>query len=1650
LEKELWSIFRLAAAATPSLILVVDGLDEMEDVEDAVYELFARLATISSDATQNGHRFKCIISSRPLQAPFPSDLSVFDIDSDHNSNDVSMVITASMDASSLFGRLKSEDKILISEKLNSGARGMFLWADLMLRDLQRQKSLDRMLQVLENTPKELEDLYLALFKSIDVHNEDSRRILLWLWASRRPLMLGELKDILETDEDTGQPNLRLTDVSEDILELCGPLVKVQNGTVQFAHLSVSQFMTKSIFAEKFGWTLRDGHQEIAKRSLVYLSFPVEGNTIGERETLHLRPDMTLRDSYDDLCGRHGLLDYAIRFWAYHLKNCLYESDETTLAENFTEWAAIFPRDQALAWIEDILWAEQEVPKNLVELHELATKLRMVVFHKDHMEVIQSSISLAKAKQELLDYVSASQLFRACWKQCRSLVGDHSPVTYDCAQSLIQNLEYQGRGRETEDVYHWKWKTREEDLGPLDECCIELAGQMAWMYHRHGDNESAIKVYRETWTLLTKEFGLLDERSIIAAGYVARTLENSNMPVESQVVYEEVWDAARQTLSASSELYLSTGINVAHAMETNSSFEEAEKLLLYIQSNAKFVADETESFIGEQRIGLELVKFYGRRSENHKALGAIERQLINIKEFFTNRNIVPNPSLELVQELGQEMGRFNKWQDAADLLDIIWQYRRKTCGDSSLAAVAASYRLAQILGATDRSAKEDVLKRSFEFCAAPEWTGESAVRSGVHLGIFYQSQNRLADASQTWSRMLTNMWPEIMSDETGQLPEQFREEAITTARRLSGVYEKQGKITDAKAILEKVFKSCKLSLGLMDSVTSASALQVAQFLESKSLLKDAERIYNEVWQVTSQKLGASNLRAIEAATNLAKFYQKNYNTFSKAANLYSDILRILTTDWGKTHSRTIETSLSVASIFEKQKFYRKAEMIYSSLWTLFKDPQRAIGPGLISSHGVVHFLYDRLLHLYSRDPSSDKTNALVAEYPHVCTNYYGPSDAKTLKAYLRLGKYLEQQGDIDAAIELYAEILREGNPNNIESSPSLAQQITARLLKIYGKFPSHPLTVEAYILRAWQRERGPKGHNGTNTYFKKLIAYYKNGHIQGEVLKTCLDLLIADWEEKKQKAITPECYWIVEDIAQIYVVLDREDGVRNVCQELFDLSRSPDHERKELSEKAVARLKDIYRQSNMDPKEVYLLALRSELNGVRIGLSKGSPTRNHSNAIFYLPWDPSDRWREEWENWNREYPAHETTTKLGLRLADRISVTTSPGQDFRAYVLQQVWQNNAEAFGLTNARTVAIGMKVAANCQHPGQEVKVYQHILGAFTGGEENMERIDVEDCMKNLATAYCKVGQLQEARDIFDRLANGTPPETQEALEKLAELASTIRRALELCQNSDDDAANDIRRQSVHIMQQIIETLLRDAKFSRHMLIATTRNLRTALAEDDRYGEIEEIYLNIWNRRDSTSSWRFWEFSGIARDLSEMYFATNRQQEAIDLMTMVARHDELEYGVEGQTVNSYDMLSSFHSARHEYQASLGIHEKLLDVLPKSSRYWTRELNLRGRALQRLGRWQEATSLYIDLWRECQKTYGTWVTTRTGNIRQWNKIKQWVEDAEGGIESDEGIWKISDKLKKITNAIDMRENNIKSTFVEVLEKTSEPFETRLE
>jgi hypothetical protein len=55
-----------------------------------------------------------------------------------------------------------------------------------------------------------------------------------------------------------------------------------------------------------------------------------------------------------------------------------------------------------------------------------------------------------------------------------------------------------------------------------------------------------------------------------------------------------------------------------------------------------------------------------------------------------------------------------------------------------------------------------------------------------------------------------------------------------------------------------------------------------------------------------------------------------------------------------------------------------------------------------------------------------------------------------------------------------------------------------------------------------------------------------------------------------------------------------------------------------------------------------------------------------------------------------------------------------------------------------------------------------------------------------------------------------------------------------------------------------------------------------------------------------------------------------------------------------------------------------------------------------------------------------------------------------VEDAEGGIESDEGIWKISDKLKKITNAIDMRENNIKSTFVEVLEKTSEPFETRLE
>ncbi|TGJ88629.1 hypothetical protein E0Z10_g27 [Xylaria hypoxylon] len=93
----------------------------------------------------------------------------------------------------------------VRQKVLDGAAGIFLWAQLLLDQMEGKD--DRQIhQVLANPPEKLDDMIYSVFSRISQDDEVDKptvnRLLAWVAFAKRPLSFGELDVILRSDFDT--------------------------------------------------------------------------------------------------------------------------------------------------------------------------------------------------------------------------------------------------------------------------------------------------------------------------------------------------------------------------------------------------------------------------------------------------------------------------------------------------------------------------------------------------------------------------------------------------------------------------------------------------------------------------------------------------------------------------------------------------------------------------------------------------------------------------------------------------------------------------------------------------------------------------------------------------------------------------------------------------------------------------------------------------------------------------------------------------------------------------------------------------------------------------------------------------------------------------------------------------------------------------------------------------------------------------------------------------------------------------------------------------------------------------------------------------------------------------------------------------------
>jgi tetratricopeptide (TPR) repeat protein len=325
---KLWAVVEGIYDHIPSFTVIIDALDECFATEDAS-SLVSKLMHMSSLP-----QARVIILSRhhtSLLTPL-SECAQIEMDESMIANDITLFIDREVNRTPQIRVPVNE----IIERATTGARGMFLWAKLMLEYVKHGSTLNNQRTRLQKFPVELTNVYDQMLSEAGAKLEseqllDRRRIFMLLVAATSPLSVVEITVALALDTVDMHPHKDdlLIDPMERIGKLCWPFTKTIEGRVQFVHYSMQEYLvtedcrTVSASSRDPATFLRFSSQEcndyIALKCMFRL-INAEARSINTIEPLLRKriEDHDLAVSSNGLPSDWPLYSYATRNWYIHV------------------------------------------------------------------------------------------------------------------------------------------------------------------------------------------------------------------------------------------------------------------------------------------------------------------------------------------------------------------------------------------------------------------------------------------------------------------------------------------------------------------------------------------------------------------------------------------------------------------------------------------------------------------------------------------------------------------------------------------------------------------------------------------------------------------------------------------------------------------------------------------------------------------------------------------------------------------------------------------------------------------------------------------------------------------------------------------------------------------------------------------------------------------------------------------------------------------------------------------------------------------------------------------------------------------------------------------------------------------------------------
>lgn len=273
IENALWQAIEGGLRTDRNQTIVLDGLNHLNGEEREQLKLLERLNSITSKHSKT----KCVVFSRPFSFSVPASCAKFAIEPQHTNQDLFYVAKSSLPLAENFEGLGEKGRADLSSTLVKTASGSFGWLIYALELLKTHDTPENTLKAAENLPKEFSGLIDLCLQNVDLKHRDTKSIMAWILAAERPLLVREVRQLIELDTSTCRHVPRSTRIEDDVVQALGTLVDIRDGFVRFRHAVIKENILARALAVTdfknsgpFPFSIMEAQYDLAIRCMAYI------------------------------------------------------------------------------------------------------------------------------------------------------------------------------------------------------------------------------------------------------------------------------------------------------------------------------------------------------------------------------------------------------------------------------------------------------------------------------------------------------------------------------------------------------------------------------------------------------------------------------------------------------------------------------------------------------------------------------------------------------------------------------------------------------------------------------------------------------------------------------------------------------------------------------------------------------------------------------------------------------------------------------------------------------------------------------------------------------------------------------------------------------------------------------------------------------------------------------------------------------------------------------------------------------------------------------------------------------------------------------------------------------------------------------------